>query len=93
MFPRAFANKPVSIPPASLPLKAKVILEETDDTIDQTAEKVGFDSYNGFSTAFKKIITWHQRNIETDYPASYIASWKAHSILFHNIFILFRNRI
>jgi AraC family transcriptional activator of pyochelin receptor len=34
--------------------KAKVLLEETDDTIDQIAMKVGFDTYNGFSTAFKK---------------------------------------
>ena len=34
--------------------RAKVLLEETDDTIDQIAGKVGFDSYNGFSTAFKK---------------------------------------
>ena len=34
--------------------KAKALLEETDDTIDQIACKVGFDSYNGFSTAFKK---------------------------------------
>lgn len=34
--------------------KAKMLLEETDDTIDQIASKVGFDTYNGFSTAFKK---------------------------------------
>jgi AraC family transcriptional activator of pyochelin receptor len=34
--------------------KAKLLLEETDDTIDQIASKVGFDTYNGFSTAFKK---------------------------------------
>jgi AraC-like DNA-binding protein len=34
--------------------RAKVLLEETDDTIDQIAAKVGFDTYNGFSTAFKK---------------------------------------
>jgi AraC-like DNA-binding protein len=34
--------------------KAKCLLEETDDTIDQIASKVGFDTYNGFSTAFKK---------------------------------------
>lgn len=34
--------------------KAKQLLEETDDTIDQIASKVGFDTYNGFSTAFKK---------------------------------------
>jgi AraC-like DNA-binding protein len=34
--------------------KAKTLLEETDDTIDQIASKVGFDTYNGFSTAFKK---------------------------------------
>src|SRR5580692_4308086 len=34
--------------------KAKQLLEETDDTIDQIASKVGFATYNGFSTAFKK---------------------------------------
>ena len=34
--------------------KAKALLEETDDTIDQIASKVGFETYNGFSTAFKK---------------------------------------
>lgn len=34
--------------------RARVLLEETDDTIDQIASKVGFDTYNGFSTAFKK---------------------------------------
>jgi len=34
--------------------RAKELLEETDDTIDQIAAKVGFETYNGFSTAFKK---------------------------------------
>ncbi len=34
--------------------KAKELLEDTDDTIDQIALKVGFETYNGFSTAFKK---------------------------------------
>lgn len=34
--------------------KAKQLLEETDDSIDQIAPQVGFNSYNGFSTAFKK---------------------------------------
>jgi AraC family transcriptional activator of pyochelin receptor len=34
--------------------KAKQLLEETDDTIDQIASKVGFETYNGFSTAFKR---------------------------------------
>jgi AraC-like DNA-binding protein len=34
--------------------KAKTLLEDTDDTIDQIASKVGFETYNGFSTAFKK---------------------------------------
>ncbi|HET6253294.1 MAG TPA: AraC family transcriptional regulator [Puia sp.] len=34
--------------------KAKELLEDTDDSIDQIAPKVGFNSYNGFSTAFKK---------------------------------------
>jgi AraC family transcriptional activator of pyochelin receptor len=38
-------------------MKAKQLLEETDDTIDQIASKVGFETYNGFSTAFKK--TFH----------------------------------
>jgi AraC-like DNA-binding protein len=35
--------------------RARQLLEDTDDTIDQIASKVGFDSYNGFSTAFKKV--------------------------------------
>lgn len=34
--------------------KAKALLEDTDDTIDQIASKVGFETYNGFSAAFKK---------------------------------------
>jgi len=34
--------------------RAKELLEITDDTINQIANKVGFDTYNGFSTAFKK---------------------------------------
>jgi len=34
--------------------RAKDLLEDTDDTIDQIASKVGFETYNGFSTAFKK---------------------------------------
>lgn len=34
--------------------RAKDLLLETDDTIDQISAKVGFDTYNGFSTAFKK---------------------------------------
>jgi AraC-like DNA-binding protein len=34
--------------------KAKELLEDTDDTIDQIAAQVGFETYNGFSTAFKK---------------------------------------
>lgn len=34
--------------------KAKSLLEDTDDTIDQIALKVGFETYNGFSTSFKK---------------------------------------
>lgn len=45
--------------------KAKALLEDTDDTIDQIAGKVGFDSYSGFSTAFKKtynIAPTHYRN-------------------------------
>ena len=35
--------------------KAKQLLEETDDTIDQIASKVGFETYSGFSIAFKKV--------------------------------------
>ena len=34
--------------------RAKTLLEDTDDTIDQIASRVGFDTYNGFITAFKK---------------------------------------
>jgi len=34
--------------------KAKQLLEVTDDTIDQIAGQVGFDTYSGFSSAFKK---------------------------------------
>jgi AraC-like DNA-binding protein len=34
--------------------RPKTLLEDTDDTIDQIALKVGFDSYNDLSTAFKK---------------------------------------
>ncbi len=34
--------------------RAKQLLEDTDDTIDQIASKVGFETYNGFSTSFKK---------------------------------------
>jgi AraC-like DNA-binding protein len=34
--------------------RAKELLQDTDDTIDQIASKVGFETYNGFSTAFKK---------------------------------------
>lgn len=48
--------------------RAKALLEDTDDTIDQIASKVGFDSYNGFSTAFKKaysIAPTAYRNLQT----------------------------
>ena len=49
--------------------KAKQLLEETDDTIDQIASKVGFDTYNGFSTAFKKAFhlapTEYRNGLET----------------------------
>jgi AraC-like DNA-binding protein len=34
--------------------KARLLLEESDDTIQEIASKVGFDSYNGFSIAFKR---------------------------------------
>lgn len=33
---------------------AKALLEDTDLTINQIADRIGFESYNGFSTAFKK---------------------------------------
>jgi AraC family transcriptional activator of pyochelin receptor len=33
--------------------KAKLILEETDHTIQEIADRVGFESYKGFSLAFK----------------------------------------
>jgi AraC-like DNA-binding protein len=48
--------------------KAKELLEETDDTIDQIASQVGFETYNGFSTAFKKafrIAPTQYRNLQT----------------------------
>jgi len=48
--------------------RAKELLEETDDTIDQISAKVGFDTYNGFSTAFKKafnIAPTAYRNLQT----------------------------
>ena len=48
--------------------RAKALLEDTDDTIDQIATKVGFDTYNGFSTAFKKafnIPPTTYRNLQT----------------------------
>ncbi|HEY4287972.1 MAG TPA: AraC family transcriptional regulator [Puia sp.] len=35
--------------------KAKELLETTDDTIDQIATKIGFETYSGFSTSFKKV--------------------------------------
>lgn len=49
-------------------IKAKELLEETDDTIDQIASQVGFETYNGFSTAFKKafqIAPTQYRNLQT----------------------------
>jgi AraC-like DNA-binding protein len=48
--------------------RAKLLLEETDDTIDQIAGKVGFDTYNGFSTAFKRaynIAPTEYRNLQS----------------------------
>jgi len=48
--------------------RAKELLEGTDDTIDQIAAKVGFGTYNGFSTAFKKafnIPPTAYRNLQT----------------------------
>jgi len=48
--------------------RAKELLENTDDTIDQIACKVGFDTYSGFSTAFKKaynIPPTTYRNLQT----------------------------
>jgi len=35
--------------------KAKDLLEDTDLSIQQVANQVGFDSYRGFSKAFKKV--------------------------------------
>jgi AraC family transcriptional activator of pyochelin receptor len=54
--------------------KAKELLEETDDTIDQIASKVGFGTYNGFSTAFKKafqVAPSEYRNRLTDVTFQY----------------------
>jgi AraC-like DNA-binding protein len=48
--------------------KAKMLLEDTDDTIDQISAKVGFDTYNGFSTAFKRaynIAPTEYRNLQS----------------------------
>ena len=48
--------------------KAKELLDQTDDTIDQIDSKVGFDTYSGFSTAFKKaysIAPTTYRNLRT----------------------------
>jgi AraC family transcriptional regulator, transcriptional activator of the genes for pyochelin and ferripyochelin receptors len=35
--------------------KARALLEETDYSISEIAFKVGFETYPGFSTAFKKV--------------------------------------
>lgn len=35
--------------------QAKSLLEETDLTINEIADSVGFKSYNGFSTTFKRL--------------------------------------
>jgi len=35
--------------------QAKTLLEDTDLTINEIADSVGFKSYNGFSTTFKKV--------------------------------------
>ncbi|HEY4208355.1 MAG TPA: AraC family transcriptional regulator [Puia sp.] len=35
--------------------QAKALLEDTDLTINEIADSVGFKSYNGFSTKFKKV--------------------------------------
>jgi AraC-like DNA-binding protein len=43
--------------------RAKELLEETDDVIDQIAIKVGFDTYNGFSTVFKRPSIFHSQPI------------------------------
>ena len=50
--------------------KAKELLETTDDTIDQIASKIGFETYSGFSTAFKKV--YHVA--PTEYRQSIFAS-------------------
>ena len=44
---------------------AKELLEETDDTIDQIEVKVGFDAYNGFSSAFKRHFAFLQQLAKT----------------------------
>ena len=33
--------------------KARELLEESDDTVQEISDKVGFESYNGLSVAFK----------------------------------------
>ena len=53
-FRKLFRTRPYQYQPHLCLKKAKTLLEATDDTINQIASKVGFDSYNGFSTAFKK---------------------------------------
>jgi len=35
--------------------QAKTLLEDTDLTINEIADSVGFKSYNGFSTTFKRL--------------------------------------
>ena len=35
--------------------QSRALLEDTDLTINQIADSVGFKSYNGFSTSFKKL--------------------------------------
>jgi len=54
--------------------KAKDLLENTDLTIQEVADRVGFDSYRGFSKAFKKnygILPTKYREIEEEYFQKY----------------------
>ncbi|WP_431211742.1 helix-turn-helix transcriptional regulator [Puia sp. P3] len=53
-FRELFQCQPISVSTAIVPKKAKGLLEDTDDTIDQIASRAGFETYSGFSTAFKK---------------------------------------
>jgi len=56
--------------------KAKALLEDTDLSIQLVADRVGFNTYRGFSKAFKKIygvLPTKYRVQEDDYYNEYIA--------------------